>query len=92
MPIERRTKRRTQDFEEHGYWTVYSQPILDEEDYEYRPVINDDADCKTCIHGQMEYYHCQIGAFRDQFKSLLCKAGKVPVCRNGFIKAEEMRV
>ena len=78
--------------EKSDNWSEYSEPMLAEEDYDYRPLISNDADCIKCKHGKMKYYHCVMGSYRDHFKSILCEAGKVPVCRNGFIKKEEMTV
>ena len=77
-------------------WIETDYPLRgNEDDYPYRPVIKKDRDCFKCEYGKMIYmtydppYGCN---YMDKYKSLLCEAGKVPICRHGFIKKKEFSV
>lgn len=74
--------------EEHGYWIESNEPI-EAGEYPERPLV--DERCKECPNSEMRYWTFRMNGskHRDRFKSIICHAGKVPICRNGFIQPEE---
>lgn len=76
------------EFRNHRGWIESKHPIgYSEEEYEERPLL--DPLCKKCDHSQMRYYNFHMGNYKDKFKSNICIAGKVTICKNGFIRPEE---
>lgn len=63
-----------------GDGTIESNEPLNDKPYKE---IGCEPECKVCPHGKLRYFTHQYGG---QYQSILCIAGRYPVCVGGFLK------